>query len=441
MNKKILTFGIAFLIVAMVTATTILFLFPYDPLQPPLADDSGSTIEGIHQVVNANNKFAFDFYNEILKNEKDNLFFSPYSISVALTMTYEGAKSETAEEIKNVFHLPNHDILRPNSAAIYNNINKKDKSYTLRTGNALWVQKDYPLLEDYLFIIENYYGGKASNVDFISETEKSRQTINRFIEQQTNNRIEELINPGILTPNTRLVLTNAIYFLGDWKYQFDKKNTREREFFITPNNPVQVEMMHLSSNNMKNMEPEPARFNYAELEKLQIIELPYKDYELSMIIILPKQFETYDLETGEIIKFEYTLDDIDFTFENFNEYKSQMKKTTMDSIYLPKFEFETDYELNEILSDLGMTTAFSYNADFSGMTGNRDLFIGSVIHKAFVKVDEKGTEAAAATAIAMKTLAMMPQNNFNANNPFMFVIQENETGNILFMGNVVDPRL
>jgi serpin B len=440
MNKRLLSIILVLLFVGVVTAGALLFVFPYDPGSPPKVDDTGFTQEGIDQVVTANNKFAFNFYNQIIEEEKENLFFSPYSLSTALAMTYEGANGLTAEEMKKVFHFPENDILRPNSAAIYNRINKKDKSYTLRTGNALWVQKDYLFLEDYLTTVEKYYGGKAANLDFINETEKSRLTINDFIEQQTNNRIKDLIKPGILIPDTRLVLTNAIYFLGDWKYQFDKKNTRDMDFFITLNNPVKVPMMHLTSKNMKDMKPEPARFNYADLEKLQIIELPYKDNELSMIILLPKQYEGYDYETGEVINYNYGLDDIDFTYENFIEYKSQMKETSMDNIYLPKFEFETDYGLNEILINMGMPTAFSGAADFSGMTGNKELFIAAVLHKAFIKVDEKGTEAAAATAVVMMQSAQFPSNIFRADHPFMFVIQETQTGNILFMGNVVDPR-
>jgi serine protease inhibitor len=438
MNKRWLSIILVLLFVGVVTAGVALFVFPYDPLSPPEADDTGFTQEGVQEVVNANNKFAFDFYNQILETEKENLFFSPYSLSTALAMTYEGAKGQTAEEMKDVFYFPENQVLRPNSAAIYNQINKKDKSYTLRTGNALWVQHDYPFLEDYLTTVANYYGGKAANLDFVNETEKSRVTINDFISKQTNNRIKDLIPEGILSSDTRLVLTNAIYFLGDWKYQFDKKNTKDLDFFITPNNPVKVPMMQMTSKDMKNMKPEPARFNYADLEKLQIIELPYKDDELSMIIILSKQGEEYD-SSGQVIQNNYTLEDIEFSFEKFNEYKLQMNLTSMDSIYLPKFEFETEYGLNDVLIDLGMPTAFTGSADFSGMTGSKDLFIGAVLHKAFIKVDEEGTEAAAATAVSMDTTAMMPQNIFIADHPFMFVIQEKQTGNILFMGNVIDP--
>ncbi|MFT4311998.1 MAG: serpin family protein [Candidatus Woesearchaeota archaeon] len=438
MAKKIVPLSIVFLIV-LTTAMSIHFLFSYDPYHPLIADETGSTFEGIEQVINANNKFAFDLFNKISQNQNNNLFFSPYSVSVALAMTYEGAKEQTAQEMRQVFYFPEKEILRPNSAAIHNLINKRDKSYTLRTGNALWIQKDFPLLDEYVFTIQNYYGGKASNLDFVQETEPSRQTINSFIEKQTNNRIKELIKPGMLRPDTKLVITNAIYFLGDWKYQFDKKNTQDRDFFVTPNNPIKAPMMHLTAKDMRDMKPRPARFNYAELEKVQIIELPYKGDELSMIIILPKQYEGYDYRTGEKIEYNYTLDDIDISLEAFAEYKSQMRETSMDSIYLPLFEFETDYTLNDILKDLGMPTAFTPDADFSGMTGNQDLLIGSVIHKAFIKVDEKGTEAAAATAVTGDRLAALPMNVFNANNPFIFIIQENETENILFMGRVTDP--
>jgi serpin B len=443
MNRRYLSIILVLLFVGVVTAGALLFVFPYDPVDPPKVDDTGFTQEGIYQVVTANNKFAFNFYNQIIEEEKENLFFSPYSLSTALAMTYEGAKGQTAQEMKDVFHFPENEILRPNSASIYNQINKKDKSYTLRTGNALWVQKDYLFLEDYLTTVEKYYGGKAANLDFINETEKSRLTINDFIEQQTNNRITELIPEGILSFDTRLVLTNAIYFLGDWKYQFDKKNTEDLDFFLTPENSVKVDMMVMTSKDMKNMKPEPARFNYADLEKLQIIELPYKDQELSMIILLPKQGEDYNYDSPdyEIINYEYTLDDIEFTFDKFEEYKSLMKETYMDYISLPKFEFETEYGLNNVLKDMGMPTAFSMAADFSGMTGDTELYIGDVIHKAFIKVDEKGTEAAAATAVVMTAMSAGPtkQNIFKADHPFMFVIQDTKTGNILFMGNVVDP--
>ena len=430
MNKKFLTIGIALLMVAIVTATAVLFLFPYQPNQPPKTDDTGSTQSGIQQVVNANNEFAFDIYSELDKSEDSNIFYSPYSISAALAMTYEGAKGQTADEMKSVFHFPESNILRPNFAAIYNEINRGNKAYELRTGNALWAQYDYQFLEDYTSRIEQYYGGKVANLDFKQETEKSRQTINSFIEEQTNDKIKDLIPAGVLSPMTRLVLTNAIYFKGTWEWEFDKSDTRDQDFKIAPTNVVKTPMMY--------MDPDKARFNYADLGKLQILELPYKGEKISMLILLPKQGEDYDYETGERIVSEYTLGDIEFSAEKLNEYKSQMQETKLDSISLPKFEFDTKYFMKETLSSMGMPTAFGA-ADFSGMDGTKNLQISQVIHQAFVKVDEKGTEAAAATAVVMRDTAAMPSNVFRADHPFIFIIQEKETGNILFMGRVTDP--
>ena len=417
--------------VAVVTATAVLFLFPYQPDQPPEADDAGSTQQGIQEVVDANNKFAFELYSEIDKSEQGNMFYSSYSMSAALAMTYEGAKGQTAEEMKSVFHFPESNTLRPNFAAIYNEINKKNKPYKLSTGNALWVQQDYPFLEDYTSRVEKYYGGKAANLDFIGETEKSRQTINTFIEEQTNDKIKDLIPQGALTPDIRLVLTNAVYFKGTWVWEFDKSDTRDQDFKITPTNIVKTPMMFMNN--------DKAKFNYADFGDLQILELPYKGEDISMLIFLPKQGEDYDLETGEIITSDYTLDDIELSSDKLNEYKSQMHETKLDHISIPKFEFDTKYFMNDALSAMGMSTAFTDSADFSGMTGKDGLLISFVIHQAYVKVDEEGTEAAAATAVGVDVTSVSPRKEFRADNPFVFIIQEKETGNILFMGRVVDP--
>jgi len=405
-------------VLAGVTTAEILSLFPYQPNQPPEVDYTGSTKQGMQDVANANNKFAFELYSQLNKSKKGNIFYSPYSIFAALAMTYEGAKGQTADEIKSVFHFPESNVLRPNFAAIYNDINKGAKDYELRTGNALWVQQDFPLLADYTSKVEKYYGGKAVNLDFVKETEKSRQTINSFIGEQTNNKIKDLIPAGFLNTMTRLVLTNAIYFKGTWQWEFDQSNTRNEDFKVTPNNIVKVPMM--------NMDPKKASFNYADTEDAQILELPYKGNKISMLIILP---------TKDLASIESSL-----TVEKLNEYKSKMKETKLDSISLPKFEFNTKYFMEDTLSALGMPTAFSEKADFSGMTGKKDLFIGVVIHQAYVKVDEKGTEAAGATAVVMrKSIAVMPTNIFRADHPFIFLIQEKDTGTILFFGKVVNP--
>jgi len=421
MNKKFLLTGGMIVLFAGVATAAVLFLFPYEPKQPPKADDTGSTSQGVQEVVNANNKFAFDLYSELKKSESGNIFYSPYSISAALTMTYEGAKGQTADEMKSVFHFPEINTLRPNFAAIYNGINEgvKVKDYELRTGNALWVQQNYPLLEDYTSRVEKYYGGKAANLDFTKETEKSRQTINSFIEEQTNKKIKGLLPPGFLDKSTRLVLTNAIYFKGTWEWEFDKSDTREQDFKITPSNVVKTPMMY--------MKPEKARFNYADLGDLQILELPYKGERISMLVLLP---------TENLDSIEPTL-----TAEKLSEYKSQMQETKLDAIYLPKFEFDTKYTLNKNLKALGMPTAFiSKKADFSGMTTAEKIWIDFVIHQAYVKVDEKGTEAVGATAVVSRLITSgQPRTIFRADHPFIFLIQEKDTGNILFFGRVVNP--
>jgi len=218
MTKKILLIALLVVAVAGVATAAVLFLFPYQPNQPPKTDDTGSTKQGMQEVASANNKFTFDLYSQLNKSEKGNIFYSPYSISAALAMTYEGAKGQTADEMKSVFHFTESNTLRPNFAAIYNDINKGAKDYELRTGNALWVQQNFPLLSDYTNKIEEYYGGKAANLDFVKENEKSRQTINSFIGEQTNNKIKDLIPSGSLNDMTRLVLTNAIYFKGTWQW-------------------------------------------------------------------------------------------------------------------------------------------------------------------------------------------------------------------------------
>lgn len=417
MTKKFILIGLAVILFAGVATAAVLFLFPYQPNQPPKADDTGSTQPGIKAVTNANNKFAFDLYSQLDKSENGNLFYSPYSISAALAMTYEGAKGKTADEMKSVFNFPESNILRPNFAAIYNDINKGASDYELRTGNALWVQQDFPFLADYKTRVEKYFGGKAANLDFVSESEKSRQTINSFIGEQTNNKIKDLIPTGFLNAMTRLVLTNAIYFKGTWQWEFDTSDTRDSDFKITPTNIVKTPMM--------NMDPDKASFNYADTGDLQILELPYKGDEISMLVLLPSE---------NLDAIETTL-----TAEKLNEYKSKMKETKLDSISLPKFEFDTKYFMKDVLSALGMPTAFSESADFSGMTGKRDLFISFVIHQAYVKVDEKGTEAAAATAVGMQTTSVRPRTDFRADHPFVFLIQDKGTGNILFFGRMVDP--
>lgn len=385
---------------------------------PPAVDETGATTEGVNAVVNANNQFALDLYSKYKTQEEGNIFFSPYSISTALTMTYEGAKGQTAEEMQKVFYFPKDEkIRRPAFAKIYNEINKKDKKYTLNTANALWAQKDYQFLSEYFSTVEKYYGGKVVNLDFINDPEGSRITINNWVEDQTNDRIKDLIPAKILGVDTRLVLTNAIYFKGDWVLKFDKSQTREENFKVSLTKTVKAQMMSLTG--------EKAKFNYAETDDLQILEMPYSGEELSMLVFLPKNNNLQGLEQP-------------LTLEKLNEWKNMLKEKKID-VYMPKFKFETKYFMAKDLAEMGMPTAFSGAADFSGMTGRRNLYISKVIHQAFVEVNEEGTEAAGATAVIMNEKGAIMSTVLRADHPFIFLIQEKNTGNILFLGRVVDP--
>jgi len=254
--KTSLIIGISLLVIAIVAAvaSAIIFTYPYEPKRPPKTDVAGWTWEGVREVVFANNRFALELYSELSKRETGNIFFSPYSISSALAIVYEGARGETADEIRAVFHFPDYEVLRPNFAEIYNSINKNYSGCEIRTGNALWVQEGFPLLESYRTVVERYYGGKAANLDFSKE--ESRQTINSFIEEQTNGKIKDLIPSGFLNSQTALVVTNAIYFKGTWLWEFDPKETREMDF-ETPKGKVKVPMMC--------MFPSGVKFKYAEL--------------------------------------------------------------------------------------------------------------------------------------------------------------------------------
>ena len=384
----------------------------------PIPDYENATPQDINEVSDANNRFALELYSR-MKEEGDNVFFSPWSISSALAMTYEGARGKTAEEMLSVLHFPADDRKRMSAfAGILAEINKGDKKYELRTANALWAQKDYHLLDSFSGIIQKYYGGKVTDLNFVDDPEGSRTTINDWVEDQTNEKIKDLIPSGTINQFTRLVLTNAIYFKGEWVKQFDKKNTQVREFRVSPSKTVEVPMMSSTG-------PE-AKFNYIETENVQILELPYSGKELSMLVLLPKDENLEALEDS-------------LTVEKLAEWRNSLVEEKVD-VYVPKFKLETKYSLVDTFKRLGMRDAFdSGHADFSGITGKRDLFISDIIHQGYVEVNEEGTEAAAATGVIMVTSAQMPGKTFMADHPFLFIILERDTGNILFMGRIINP--
>jgi len=374
----------------------------------------------VQLAVDVSNQFCFELY-EKLKENGGNIFFSPFSITMAMAMVFEGARGWTSGEMLDVFKFPGDEKTRLESfSAVYHLVNKKDAKYTLHTANALWIQKDYKILPDYIKKIKEYYYGSVENVDFIHALEQARQTINTWVEKKTNNRIKNLFPPGSLNSNSRLVITNAVYFKGKWVKQFDKELTRDEDFWITEERSVKVPMMRMT-------DPQ-SMFNYGETESLQILELPYEGDALSMIILLPRAKDLRLIENG-------------LNEEKFKEYLSLLSPNRV-SVFLPRFTFENRYELTKILCELGMPNAFSPHADFSGIDGSRNLFIQTVVHQSYVDVNEEGTEAAAATGVAVGITAVRPKIPvFRADHPFIFVIQEKGTGNILFMGRVVEPEL
>jgi len=368
------------------------------------------------------NSFAFNFLRELHNDNEGNIFISPYSIFTALSMTYEGARNITAEEMKNVLNIKQdnesfHNYMR----GLYEYLNENSE-YNISTANALWVRENFKLLHDYVNIIQTYYGGESTEVDF-SNPDQAAEIINSWVENQTNNLIKDLIKPSAINPAlTMLILTNAIYFKGLWQIQFDEVNTTDREFEISDSNKIDVPTMSLIG--------KEDRFNYTETDDLQILELPYKGDEMSMIILLPK----------EEIDLNYIINSINE--ENFSQWIDIMSRRKVD-IYLPKFKFETSYKLNDYLVAFGMENAFSGQADFSGIDGKRDLFIDSVVHKAFIEVNEEGTEAAAATAVIMNLKAGPDDSDsrvyFDCDRPFIFLIQHKDTNTIVFSGIVNNP--
>jgi len=378
-----------------------------------LADETNYTVERLSSLVDSLNDFSFNFYQKISNDSNENIFFSPYSIFVALSMAYEGASGNTATEMQSILNiLQNDSATRGSFGRIYNLLNQKQDGYTISTANAFWAQQNYQFLPEYISILKSYYVAEANELDF-SKNVEAAETINAWIEQQTNYKIKDMIDSGALSDLTRLVLTNAIYFKGLWENQFDPEDTFETDFKTTSDETVKANMMSLSD----------IEFNYAETNDLQILKLPYKGKDLSMIIILPKENNVSIAESA-------------LSSVNLANWNSSLREIEIE-VNIPKFKFETEYNLNDILTDMGMTDAFTGAADFSGMDGTKSLFISDVLHKAFVEVDEKGTEAAAATAVIVAMSAVT--NMFNADHPFVFLIQHEETGAILFMGKVMNP--
>ncbi|KAE8597734.1 hypothetical protein XENTR_v10016582 [Xenopus tropicalis] len=367
--------------------------------------------------------FSFDLFRKINENNATgNVFFSPISISTALAMVLLGARGNTAQQISRILHFDAVKDLHSNFQTLNAEINKKDvSSYALNLANRLFGEKSFKFLPDFLSSVKKQYSADLGTVDFISAAEDARKEINTWVSEQTKGKIPEVLSAGAVNSFTKLVLVNAIYFKGDWAKKFKAEHTKDMPFQLNKKEQKTVKMMY-------QMEKLP--FNYIPEINCRVLELPYVDYELSMVIVLPDNIND---DTTGLQQLEKEL-----SLEKINEWTENMMPIDVH-VHLPKFKLEDSYKLKSQLAGMGMADLFEAgSADLSGMSGSNDLYLSEVIHKSFVEVNEEGTEAAAASAgIAM--MCLMREEEFNANHPFLFFIRHNATKSILFFGRYSSP--
>lgn len=397
-------------------------LKPFTP-----ADDSKSTAEGIDRFATANNDFAIRMYQQLSQGDSvDNIVFSPYSISSAMTLGYVGASGRTYDEIQQVFKYTEVDEMLPNAAALYNQLNRPNASYMLTSVNELWVQNGFSPSLNYLDKVSRYLAAKVTPVDFINDSASARQTINSAISQQTNKLIPQLLSADAINQDTRSILTNVLYFKGTWANEFYDGSTKTAPFytFASANSDVSsssIEMMHQND-----------IFNYSEDEQVQVLEMDYQGEALAMMVVLPKKS---DKATMQQLVASITNDKI-------AAWQAQLDYKDID-LYLPKFKLNLQYEMKDMLSLMGMPSAFSNEANFSKFS-QTPLIFNNVIHQTVIEVDEVGTEAASATAEVIADASEEEEPvvpiSFKADHPFMFFIYDKRSGAILFMGQMVQPQ-
>ena len=384
----------------------------------PLATDSELT-----DLVRGNNDFAFGLYQKLRAEESGNLFYSPYSISLALAMTYAGARGETERQMSNALHfILSQDKLHPAFNALdlqlasrgEGSSGQDGKGFRLNIANAIWGQQGYDFLQGFLDKLAENYGAGMKIANFTEAPENSRVAINDWVAQQTEEKIKDLIPSGAIDNLTRLVLTNAIYFNAAWLHPFDVRATAEGDFHLLAGSSVRVPMMR-----------QTGLFGYARGTGYQAVELLYDGSEISMVILLP--------DKGNFDPFENSLN---------AELVSRISKNLSHNrieLTMPSFEFEAQFKLGETLKKMGMSDAFNPQlADFSGMDGTKSLSISDAFHKAFVLVNENGTEAAAATGVVIGVTSVPPR--VAVDRPFIFLIRDIATNTTLFVGRVMDPR-
>jgi len=380
----------------------------------------GSLESAFSQETRNADKFAFSMLKKLSPDDEKNVFLSAYSIRTILSLCAEGAKNTTLQEMQKTLFLDADASQRQKEMQTTIQKISAAKDFKLITTNMLWIEKSLKLLDSYKKIAKDFYLAGAEIVDFKQNHEKARSTINQFVANKTNQMIKNLLPSGAVTRETKMILTNTIYFKADWAQGFDPKKTGKENFKVQGKTETKVDMMNQKAN-----------FKAGTWEGHKVVELPYKGNQVSMWVVLPKE--------NSIKDFLSTLDAV-----KWNTLKASTKKQEV-ILSLPKFEFETKYMLADHLKGMGMPTAFGDAAEFSSISEKTSLKISEVIHQAKIKVEEKGTEAAAATAVIMvaTSTAHQPEPKqpfvFKADRPFLFVIEHTETKEILFMGSIQNP--
>ena len=380
----------------------------------PMTSDIGNTTHPIPQsIAQANNEFAIDFYREISNNTK-NQFFSPLSMYTAFSMLYEGARENTAAELQDVFHFePDKNIRVNQTSQMISSINRDDPDAVLELANAMWVESGFGLNPAYVDTIRHTYAAHIEQLPLATSTD----IINQWASEKTREKIPKVLTPADIPPDVAMVLTNAVYFKGTWVTQFDPENTRNDTFWRDSQNINQTEFMNLSL----------ANFNYTSADGIQILKMPYEGDRLSMLVLLPNSKDGIkDLEEK-------------LSAEKLQEWQENLKPVEID-VKFPKFTMNTDYDLMSELQSMGVKDVFKIDiADLSGISDAPDLFVSKASQKAFVDVNEEGTEAAAVTTTVLHAEEFIPTPSFIADHPFLFIIQDNESRTILFMGKMSDP--
>jgi len=397
-------------------------------LVPSLTESSPSPVkmastEMVHEasvkaIAKSNGDFTQKLYNLLVNSQgkDENMVASPFSISAVMAMAFAGAKGDTADQMKSVLAFPEESALQEGYEDLFR-VLKSNENFTLESANRVFVHENYKFLDAYLTTVKKHYHAEPQGLNF-EETEKSREVINKWVEGQTKEKIKDLLPSGSIKHLTRMVLVNAVYFKGDWKKKFDKANTKKEPFTTHKNEKLDVDMMHQTS-----------EFRGAQNKDLGclILELPYKGDRLSMLVFLSRKPEDFDAMEEKFGSFDYS--------------NLKLSGAIKFDLSFPKFKLESKHDLVDNLKEIGLDDMFvAGKADFSGMDGTRNLYASSVVQKAFIEVNEEGSEAAAATGMVMMMRSMpAPPQKFTCDRPFLFAIKDNLTGMVLFTGRVTDP--